>query len=151
MGSAFPGDDTFEWRGTRYRTILPSAATGGAMAIVDSVCPPNSGPPRHVHADADEAFVVMSGEVEFWLNGERVVRGPGQTVFVPRGTEHTFRVLGDQPSRHLTILTPGGLEGFFAEMAAAAYRIPEDMGAVAAIAARFHLTFTGPPLAADPA
>ena len=91
----------------------------------------------------------MSGDVEFWLNGERMVRGPGQTAFVPRGTAHTFRVLGHQPSRHLTILTPGGFEGFFAEMAAGGYRIPEDMGAVAEIAARFHLTFTGPPLAAD--
>jgi len=67
-------------------------------------------------------------------------------MFVPRGKEHTFRVVSDTPCRHLVILTPGGFEGFFSEMAANAYRIPEDMPAIAECAARYRLSFTGPPL-----
>lgn len=82
----------------------------------------------------------------FWLEGETFTRGPGGTVFVPRGREHTFRVIGDRPSRHLVILTPGGFEGFFAEIAKRGCRIPEDMPAVLESAARHHLSFTGPPL-----
>jgi hypothetical protein len=44
------------------------------------------------------------------------------------------------------ILTPGGFEGFFAEMAAGQFRMPEDMAAIEESARRHHLRFTGPPL-----
>lgn len=150
MKDTLLGPDAIAWQGTHYRTTLACADTNGAMSITDSVSPPDSGPPRHIHHDADEAFVMLTGDAEFWLAGERFVKGPGTTVFVPRGTEHTFRILGDLPSRHLIILTPGGFEGFFAEMAAGQCQIPQDMATIEACAARYHLSFTGPPLSADP-
>ncbi|MDU8910114.1 cupin domain-containing protein [Aestuariicoccus sp. MJ-SS9] len=142
------GPDAFEWQGTYYKTILPTAETDGAMSITDSVSPALSGPPRHIHHDADETFVVLSGEATFWVEGETFVRGPGQTAFVPRGAEHCFRIEGPQPCRHLVILTPGGFEGFFAAMSEKDCRIPEDMPAIAETGKRFHLDFTGPPLSA---
>lgn len=140
--------NTLEWLGTTYSTILSTETTGGRMSIVDSTSPAGSGPPRHIHADADETFVVLTGRCEFWMAGKTFTRGPGETAFVPRGTEHTFRVIGEDESRHIVILTPGGFEGFFAEMAKGGYHIPEDMGAIVEIGARFHLTITGPPLGA---
>lgn len=140
------GTDAIEWLGVHYKTILKTGDTGGAISVVDSVSPPNSGPPRHIHHDADETFVMLTGDTLFWLEGAQFNRGPGETMFVPRGKEHTFRVLSDTPSRHLTILTPGGFEGFFREMAANNYRIPEDMPAIAECAGRYQLSFTGPPL-----
>lgn len=143
------GQDAIEWLGVQYKTILTTDATGGTMSITDTVSPPNSGPPRHVHQDADETFVLLTGETEFWLEGETFARGPGETAFVPRGKQHTFRVIGDLPSRHLIILTPGGFEGFFAEMAAAQLRIPDDMEIINLIASRYDLVFTGPPLGAE--
>jgi quercetin dioxygenase-like cupin family protein len=144
------GPDAIEWLGVHYKTLLTSDETNGAMSIVDSVSPPQSGPPRHVHQDADETFVMLTGECEFWVDGATSYRGAGETVFVPRGTEHTFRVIGSQPSRHLVILTPGGFENFFLEMARGQYAIPEDMERITEVATRHHLTFTGPPLS-DPA
>lgn len=143
------GPDAIEWLGVHYRTILATATTDGAMSITDSVSPPGSGPPRHVHHDADETFVMLTGDAEFWLEGERFTRGPSQTVFVPRGKEHTFRIVSDVPARHLVILTPGGFEGFFAEMATRQFLMPDDMPAITEIASRYHLTFTGPPLGMD--
>ncbi len=143
------GPDAIHWMGVDYRTIMTTESTGGAMCIVDSISAPDTGPPRHIHHDADEAFVVLTGDVEFWIEGERFVRGPGQTAFIPRGTEHTFRIVSNVPSRHLVILTPGGFEGFFADMAAGQFRIPEDMPAIEDSAKRHNLTFTGPPLGDD--
>ena len=140
------GPDAFEWLGVHYRPILSTAETGGTMSIVDSVSPAGSGPPRHIHHDADETFVLLTGDAEFWLEGDSFTRGPGETVFVPRGREHTFRIVSERPSRHLVILTPGGFEGFFAEMAAGQLRIPEDMAAIEESARRHNLSFTGPPL-----
>ena len=45
-------------------------------------------------------------------------------------------------------MTPGGFEQFFVDMADGQFRIPEDMKAINEIAARHHLSFTGPPLEA---
>lgn len=149
MKDSILGPGAIEWLGVHYKTILTTDATNGAMSITDSVSPPNSGPPRHIHHDADETFVLLTGDSEFWLEGELFTRGPGQTVFVPRGKEHTFRIVSDVPARHLVILTPGGFEGFFAEMAAGQLRIPEDMAEITRIAANYQLTFSGPPLGAD--
>lgn len=138
--------EAIEWLGVRYKTILSSAQTNGAMSIVDSWSPAGSGPPRHIHANEDETFVMLSGTCMVWIEGNETSVGPGESIFIPRGTDHTFKVTGDEPSRHLVILTPGGFEGFFADMAEGQFRIPEDMPAVEESAKRHHLTFTGPPL-----
>ncbi len=149
MDSTLSGPGVVEWLGVKYKTILKRADTGGAMSIVDSLSPAGSGPPRHVHEREDEAFILMSGACEFWLEGESFIRQAGATVFVPRGREHTFRVVGDTPCRHFVILTPGGFEGFFADMAAGQFSIPQDMGPISESAARHNLRFTGPPLGAE--
>jgi quercetin dioxygenase-like cupin family protein len=141
-------DGVQTWMGSSYRSLLAAEDTAGRMSITDSTTDPGVGPPRHIHHAEDEAFVVLTGEIEFWTPAGRLRRGPGGTAFIPRGTEHTFRVTSGIPSRHLVILTPGGFEGFFAEMLRGGFRIPEDMAAIAAVAARYNLEFTGPPLAA---
>lgn len=135
-----------DWLGVKYKTILTPEQTGGAMSIVDSLSPVGSGPPRHIHHNEDEVFVMITGTCKVWIDGQERIAGPGQSVFIPRGTEHTFKVVGDEPSRHLVILTPGGFEGFFADMAAGQFAIPQDMGQIEASAKRHNLSFTGPPL-----
>jgi quercetin dioxygenase-like cupin family protein len=146
MTDSILGADAIEWLGVHYKTILKSTETAGAMSIVDSVSPPKSGPPRHIHHNADETFIMLTGDAEFWLEGNSFTRGPGETVFIPRGKEHTFQVISDVPSRHLVILTPGGFEDFFAEMAIGQFQIPEEMPAIEERAKRHNLSFTGPPL-----
>ena len=139
-------DGWIEWLGVKYKTILSKQETGGAMSIVDSWSPVGSGPPRHVHHAEDETFVMISGSCKVWIEGEELIAGPGESVFIPRGKEHTFKVVGDEPSRHLVILTPGGFEGFFADMAQGQFAIPDDMPAIVESGERHNLTFTGPPL-----
>ena len=138
--------DAVDWLGVRYRTILAPEDSGGTMSIVDSLSPVGSGPPRHVHHAEDETFVMITGTCKIWIEGIETIAGPGESVFIPRGKEHTFKVIGDVPCRHLVILTPGGFEGFFADMAAGQCRIPEDMEAITESATRHNMTFTGPPL-----
>ncbi len=132
------------WLDTTYDIRL-RGADGGAGLFV-SRAPAGSGPPRHVHDDADEIFYVVSGEIDFFVAEEITRAYPGDVLRVPRGVEHTFRVTDDGPSDTVVMLTPGGFEGFFEEMAAGAYRVPEDMAAITKIGARYNLRFTGPPL-----
>lgn len=142
-------DTTLHWRGVLYKNLLPREATGGAISVVDSLSPVGSGPPQHVHEAEDETFLVLSGRCTFWLEGETFEKGPGSAVFVPRGSAHTFQIIGDQPSRHLEILTPGGFENFFTEMAEGQFEIPADLAAIEAAGKRHNLRFTGPPLEAN--
>ena len=135
-----------EWLGVTYKTILSPEDTGGTMSIVDSSSPVGSGPPRHIHHNEDETFVMITGTCKVWIEGNELLASPGESVFIPRGKEHTFKVVGDEPSRHLVILTPGGFEGFFAEMAAGQFAIPDDMPAIVESGERHNMTFTGPPL-----
>lgn len=144
--SAAMKGEVHQWLGVQYKTILSTRDSGGSMSIVDSLSPAGSGPPRHVHELEDEVFVVLTGCCEFWLAGKNFVRGPGETAFIPRGVEHTFRIPGPELCRHLVILTPGGFENFFVEMSRGQFRIPEDMEAITESATRHHLKFTGPPL-----
>ncbi|MDW6023468.1 quercetin 2,3-dioxygenase [Mesorhizobium sp. BAC0120] len=140
-----PGE-TVSWQASTYKVLLTADMSGGQMGVFEAVAAPDSGPPRHVHQREDETFYILSGEAIFWLDGETRTVGPGDVVFAPRGKPHTFHVIGPNPARWVTILTPGGSEAFFLEMAAGNYRIPQDISEVARIAARYDLEFVGPPL-----
>ena len=146
MKDNFETEGATEWLGVYYRTILSTDASGGGISITDSLSPAGSGPPRHVHHDADETFVILTGEALFWKDGESFVAGPGDTVFIPRGVPHTFRVTDQGPSRHLVIMTPGGFEDFFHAMGEGKYAIPGDMEKVVEIGQQYQLEFVGPPL-----
>jgi len=90
--------------------------TGGALTAIDSWLTPAANPPLHVHHGEDEAFYVLDGEVEFFIDGcePRTARG-GDFVFGPRGVPHRFEVRTPE-ARMLVLGTPGGAERFFREM-----------------------------------
>lgn len=132
--------------GTEYTILIPPALTEGRQSVYTSICPPDAGPPRHVHANEDETFYVVSGTVEFWLEGESQTASSGEAVFIPRGREHTFHVRSPEPANLLTVLTPGGFEEFFFAMERQGLSIPGDMPRIAQLAEQFGLRFTGPPL-----
>lgn len=143
--AAVPGS-TVTWQGTSYKMLLTAEASGGKLAIYESVAAPDQGPPRHIHHDEDEIFYILSGEVIFWLDGETVTKGPGDVVFAPRDKPHTFHVIGPAPARWITVLSPGGMEGFFVEMAKGNYAIPQQIDDVSRIAANYAMEFVGPPI-----
>jgi mannose-6-phosphate isomerase-like protein (cupin superfamily) len=66
-------------------------------------------PSWEIHPNGDEVVVLLAGSATFVLrleDGKReiVLRGPGDSVIVPRGVWHTARI--DTPTRMLFI-TPG--------------------------------------------
>ncbi len=42
----------------------------------------------HQHADEDELFIVLQGELTIELRDGAVTLGPGELVVIPRGVEH---------------------------------------------------------------
>ena len=100
-----------------WTLLVSSALTGGSFEMFEEVRASPGGPPPHVHRDRDETFYVVEGRYVFTRGADEIELGPGQVVFVPRGTRHHFRTLL-AGSRTLIIVAPAGLEAFFREMGA---------------------------------
>ncbi len=98
-----------------WTLLASSELTGGAFELFEEERASESGPPPHVHRERDESFYVLEGRYAFTRGTDEIEVGPGQVVFVPRGTRHHFRTLV-APSRTLIIIAPAGLEQFFREM-----------------------------------
>jgi mannose-6-phosphate isomerase-like protein (cupin superfamily) len=64
----------------------------------------------HVHADEDDAFYILDGEMTFTFGGEEAVATPGTFVLVPPGVEHGFRNDRAEPVRMLNIHAPAGFD-----------------------------------------
>ena len=64
----------------------------------------------HVHADEDDAFYIVEGEMTFLFGDEAVAAPPGTFVLVPPGVSHAFRNDGAIPVRMLNIHAPAGFD-----------------------------------------
>jgi quercetin dioxygenase-like cupin family protein len=131
---------------SQVNILLTAAESGGAMGLVEITSPPLAGPPRHFHQNEDEAIAVIDGEIEVWTPQGLTRLRAGAAVFVPRGMEHAFRVLGESPARIMAVLTPGGFEGYFAGLLAGNLQMPRDRDAIAELGARHGQVITGGPL-----
>ena len=120
--------------------LSTSAQTGGVLGLFRQIIAPQSGPPAHIHRDADEFFYVVSGTFDFKL-GDRIVNvTTGSVVFIPKGTVHTFENKGTQPAILLVEVTPAGLEQKFADWQGG------DEETVKAMNKKYYTDVVGPPL-----
>ncbi len=99
----------------RVRVALYGEATGGSHAMIYDETPPGGGTPPHVHTRESETFYILEGEFEFWVDGETVLAGPGDTVYAPQNVPHCFRVCGEGLGKSLVVIQPPGFEKMFAE------------------------------------
>jgi quercetin dioxygenase-like cupin family protein len=90
-----------------------SADTGGEMTFVETVVPPRSGPPLHIHERESESIYVLEGEVRVRANGLDFVLPQGGFTYMPANSVHLFENTLDTPSRILLIFLPAGIEGYF--------------------------------------
>ena len=79
-------------------------------AAVITMAPRRHGPGAHKHAEEDDAFYILEGEMSFAVEGEEVTAGPGTFVLVPPGVEHGFRNAEAVPVRMLNIHAPAGFD-----------------------------------------
>ena len=67
---------------------------------------------EHVHAEEDDAFYILEGELTFTFGDEQAPAPapPGTFVLVPPGVQHGFRNDGAVPVRMLNIHAPAGFD-----------------------------------------
>lgn len=91
--------------------------TNGAFAMVEQLNQPGISIPTHMHTREDETFYIAEGKVQFTVDGRDVIAEPGTTIFLPKKTPHSFKVIGDKLARVIVLVSPAGCEKLFEELA----------------------------------
>jgi len=123
--------------GVRFMT------SGEGFSLVEHPMAPRTlGAPMHVHAHEDEYSYVLEGEVGVQIGDEVRYATAGDLVVKPRGVPHAFWNRTDEPARLLEIISPGGFERYFAELAPLLppQREAPDFEGLAALQARYGLS-----------
>lgn len=99
--------------GDEVTVLLSGGQTNGAFTMVQVVTPPGGGPPPHYHTKEDEWFYILEGRAEFFVEGVWNEVPAGTTAYLPRGSKHTYRNIGDTPLKMIVHAAPSGFEVFF--------------------------------------
>ncbi|TNM60933.1 cupin domain-containing protein [Aliirhizobium smilacinae] len=146
------GPMTVHFLGNLLTFHVRSAATGDKFTLIENRTAPGQGAPLHRQAD-DEAFYVLEGQYEFFLDGDWHLKGAGEAVHIVPGTVHAFRNPGKTDARMLIINSPGSHhEAFFvdvgdkAEFRQTAFSpiAPPDIPAIVASGLRNHIEILPP-------
>ena len=124
--------------GSHDRFLIPGDAAGGAFALVEHLLAPGRlAAPLHRHSREDEYTYVLEGRVGASLGGQEAYADAGSLLFKPRDQWHTFWNAGDEPARMLEIISPGGFEQAFRDMAAVDGELTPE--AITEIATRYEI------------
>jgi len=99
--------------GSPFTEVVPAAALGGAMVVLSAEMPVGLRVPEHVHEDADQVCIVISGTVGGSVDGVEHVAEAGGVLVLPRGCVHAHWNAGDVPAQVIEIYTPPGMEDVF--------------------------------------
>jgi mannose-6-phosphate isomerase-like protein (cupin superfamily) len=129
-----------------YTFKATAETTNGALTFAEGSILPGDGPPPHYHEYTDEAFYVLSGELEILSGEETFMCGERGFVWVPRGVRHRFFNRGIHPARLLFMLSPGGMDEFFTSIGTEPHPgeipppfTPEQRGQIAELAPNYGL------------
>ena len=90
--------------------LVECHATGGAFSVIEQWMRKGSGAfVPHVHATCDEWFYVIEGALDMTVGSETKAAKAGESVWIPRGVVHHFKVTSDV-GHVLNGYTPGGFE-----------------------------------------
>ncbi len=93
-----------------------AGVTGGSLTVMTLTV--DGGPPRHTHTREDESIFLFTGELSVECGGDEFRAEAGSLVFLPRGVPHAFYSVKGRATG-LLIVTPGGIEEYFAQLHAA--------------------------------
>ena len=101
--------------------VTPHETTGDYDLMVAETPPHVQGPPPHLHKSFKESFLIIEGEMEFFINGNTMLVKAGESVDIPSNTVHTFSNKSDKLCKWVNVHSPKGFRNFFDEMC-----IPEN-------------------------
>ncbi|TWO32288.1 cupin domain-containing protein [Seonamhaeicola sediminis] len=83
--------------------ITPHESSGDFDLMVAETPAKVQGPPPHLHNSLKESFLIIEGEMEFFVNGEITILKAGESMDIPPNTLHTFSNKSDKPCKWINI------------------------------------------------
>lgn len=102
--------------GDLYTYLATGEETNNLFFQFEAVVPAGGGPPPHIHGREDESFYVVSGSLEMQLGDSILMAKAGDYVYIPRGTVHGFKNVGDSTAIQFVTVAPAGMEHYFNEV-----------------------------------
>jgi quercetin dioxygenase-like cupin family protein len=120
MDRRLVGGHEFTIGSIAIRFVLDGTAAGGQVSIFEFDIPAGASfPVPHRHDGYDETIYGLEGTMTWTVGDTSTDVGPGDALFIPRGTPHRYRNTSDATIRELAIVTPGVLgPGYFRELEA---------------------------------
>jgi mannose-6-phosphate isomerase-like protein (cupin superfamily) len=95
--------------GVRYVFLRTSEQTGGAHEVIEAFVPPGGGEgaaAAAIHRRQEKLFLVVEGQVVFFVGCDRIEVAAGGTAYAPRGVPHRFVNVGPTPARVIIAARP---------------------------------------------
>lgn len=125
----------------KIKCIISGRDTDGKVSVFEEAVAAKSGPPLHTHETQHEIFHIISGDLQFEVDGKRVDLVAGGSIHVPPGVPHTFvNKSGTESIIHFELLPSGNSEQFFDKLVAGDFTDPEELFA------QHGLKILGPPI-----
>lgn len=77
-----------------------------ACSLAEEVLPPGHAVTPHHHRQLEEVYYIISGRGVMTVADERREVGPGDAIYVPRGSRHTLENTGSEPIKLLLVCGP---------------------------------------------
>jgi quercetin dioxygenase-like cupin family protein len=102
------------------RFLVESEESGGSVAVFEFTVPAGAQvAAAHSHDGYGETIYGLEGVLTWTVEGVAVDIGPGEALFIPRGTVHHFDNTHDVDAKALAVVAPGLLgPDYFREVAA---------------------------------
>jgi quercetin dioxygenase-like cupin family protein len=120
---ALEADEGWTYRfGVDFVVKASEVQEGSGVAFLEYVTRKGEEPSSHTHKTEDEIFYILEGAVTFQCGGETFSVKKGGFIFLPRGIEHSYTILNDDPVRMIVVTAPvrekvkGGWGGFVSDM-----------------------------------
>lgn len=120
----FFGRDDLQWDAPswgRLTWMSTPGLTGARSLVVGEVeFAPGGHHHFHYHPGQEEVLYVLEGRVEQWLDRDRRILGPGESVYIGPDVVHASFNVADGPSRIVVVVGPAvGEDGYTAVEVAA--------------------------------
>jgi mannose-6-phosphate isomerase-like protein (cupin superfamily) len=140
--AAGEGEPAAAPEGSVMRLKASAESTGGGLGLLEGVDAPGFATPLHRH-DVAELWYILDGHYDFYVAGEWIPADTGAVVFVPGGLAHGLRA-GPSGGRKLTMMIPGGSEGFFRDVHRALEENTGTAETFRALGAEYGIELIGP-------
>ena len=86
--------------------VNPKTCPGAQLEFHITEIQPEGGALDDVHENEDHVFFVISGRAKAKVGDDDFEVGPGDALYVPKGTVHNFRIQGGEAFRIAVVFAP---------------------------------------------